>query len=1516
MPSWLGTEAPDGHAWLVVDLTVENDIPPSLAFQKGRSGGEALRVVQRQHLFLLHGNSGEAVAPSRIAKGAEGTLPTDFALRTVGASRTGEVAFLLPDASFERGPLQIRWYHDEVPVTRLELRGGLPVASSEVHATNELVALAPADVTFPETIAGQNPPKGTRWVAVGLRGRSLGRDPALYLESAQHLELLVDGMWARPREDLLGTGTQDPIFLPDRPTGAEAIFLAPLHARSLELSCAFPLFKLADGTQVQPVTLRLPLEGVPVQPEPEMAAVVVDDGLLSVAILSVTACEGFGELQAENGRTLLVIEGRVEAAEQGGLIGFSGRFLVDGAQPVVTLGLADLPRSEPFLVPSGGGRRAFRVVLDAPASIGTSIQMTYAGVQSRPTFDIAVEDAVPRDPDPATTPTDVSNELTLDLAWTAHATETRAPHWIPGATPLIVEPGRVETGSVTLEWTGARFTDLVNGKPVKDDEVALEVDLTVRLAADAEPWRSPTLANCLIAVVDGVRSVPTRAIPDEGGLENPLRLKPGEHRSGKVAFLVPRAGFERFSIAFVEEGRSIAHLPIVGASAPRAEPFATAENEAVRVEVLGFETALELGTKTARKGHVYVAIDLRAQHRLVVEGAPTERSPWSSLFERVQLLIDGVHPRRPLAGLPTDLSHELSLFPTETLGGRMVFEVPRAMLANADHVALVCGFEPGQVPGGGVVRPRTLRFPLVGTFTIPDLPADAQHVQDLDATLAIDAPQVVPTFQGRKPKADHTWITTEVWITAPPGRSATITPWGRFAILDTNGGVHGPHTKSWAAPSPSPRGRPFWVPDEGVRRLELVFEVPDDAVEGGVLIHRGLLSVDFLPLVEGGDIRVPAADPNRSTMGQHVYDDARVPRGLAGVGLEPHKVNRAIDRGRDFLLELVASRTRKGVFLAGATDYPVLLALVHCEAHKSDPEFARVLKRMLDDVRVDAIGVYQLGVLAMILDKLDEPEHRKLYEDVQRSLMESQGPGGSWAYPARLDPVLFPDLGRTMEDAPIEEGASSVLELTGGDVPAEIGTLLRMDRRQSPSRHSDGDNSVSQFAVLGLSTAKDNDVVFDADTWHGVVSTFASRQDLNPERGGFGGWAYSTGAGAYGSMTCSGICSLAIGLRRTDPLLDPRPDLRIRDGLAWLDRNWSVSENPAHKDWHYYYLYGLERVGQILGLDFIGSHEWYPEGARFLVENQKGDGSWSGSNKEKDPRIATSFALLFLTRATESLELDEPEPAPDIGPGALVTTHDMPPGDESVYIILDASGSMLSKVEGRRKFDVARDAVRELLAALPAGTHVALRVYGHRKRAIEEGAAEDTELVTPFAELDLEAMFAQLDALRPRGKTPLTLSLQEARGDLASAPDGRGTVVVLLTDGGEDTRQDPVAAAAQWAGRSDVHFHVVGFDIDRPDWTEQLHAMAEAAEGTYVEVAEAAQLASLVVQTVRAGPPSFEVLSATDQPIAQGTFGDRVELPEGDYVLAYEHGGRAERVAFHVRPGATVTARLRPPAVR
>jgi hypothetical protein len=188
------------------------------------------------------------------------------------------------------------------------------------------------------------------------------------------------------------------------------------------------------------------------------------------------------------------------------------------------------------------------------------------------------------------------------------------------------------------------------------------------------------------------------------------------------------------------------------------------------------------------------------------------------------------------------------------------------------------------------------------------------------------------------------------------------------------------------------------------------------------------------------------------------------------------------------------------------------------------------------------------------------------------------------------------------------------------------------------SRGKSGDNSNTQFALLGLHEAHQADIPVSGRVW--IRSRNHFRKTQNPD----GGWGYygRKGQKSYGSMTAAGVASLYIcgqrlmvgGKREFVNGAYPHCGSYLRDrttakGIEWLARHFSVQTNPQRGTWHLYWLYALERVGMISGLRTIGRNDWYRAGAAQLVAMQHPSGYWdSGAGR----LIDTSFALLFLAK--------------------------------------------------------------------------------------------------------------------------------------------------------------------------------------------------------------------------------------------------------------------------------------------
>src|SRR5688572_9146063 len=236
---------------------------------------------------------------------------------------------------------------------------------------------------------------------------------------------------------------------------------------------------------------------------------------------------------------------------------------------------------------------------------------------------------------------------------------------------------------------------------------------------------------------------------------------------------------------------------------------------------------------------------------------------------------------------------------------------------------------------------------------------------------------------------------------------------------------------------------------------------------------------------------------------------------------------------------------------------------------------------------------------------------------------------------------------------------------------------------------------------------------------------------------------------------------------------------------------------------------------------------------------------------------------------------------------------------------------MMEENNGVPRFEVARQAMARLTGELSKTSQVGLRVYGHRKSAVEKGADEDTELLAPLSKEGRETAIAALQTLRPRGKTPLARTLLAAAADVK----GRGTdedpvTVLLVTDGGEDNTKPPkhpLEAAKELGEIPGVRWFVVGFDVNRPEWVKQLAGLAKSGRGQYLPPSDGDALHREMRTAILGTPEAFAVLDEKGRPIKSAPFGESVPLPEGKYTFRTTFGGQTFEQDFWI-DAATATA--------
>jgi hypothetical protein len=229
-----------------------------------------------------------------------------------------------------------------------------------------------------------------------------------------------------------------------------------------------------------------------------------------------------------------------------------------------------------------------------------------------------------------------------------------------------------------------------------------------------------------------------------------------------------------------------------------------------------------------------------------------------------------------------------------------------------------------------------------------------------------------------------------------------------------------------------------------------------------------------------------------------------------------------------------------------------------------------------------------------------------------------------------------------------------------------------------------GDNSNTQYALLGLDAATEVGIPVNPEVW------LLARRYWELFQHNDGGWGYTPDAvtPATASMTCAGISGLIVTelkrfqgqefpvadkikntrRRRPSPRGAAGPESPIGDnaqncgkggininlerGIDWMANHFRVGENYGMgQQWRYYFLCGMERAGRLTGQRFFGDHDWYREAAEDLLRQQdKRQGSWRGAGpvegKEPVGLVTTSFALMFLAKGRTPVLIQKAQHAP------------------------------------------------------------------------------------------------------------------------------------------------------------------------------------------------------------------------------------------------------------------------------
>jgi hypothetical protein len=194
----------------------------------------------------------------------------------------------------------------------------------------------------------------------------------------------------------------------------------------------------------------------------------------------------------------------------------------------------------------------------------------------------------------------------------------------------------------------------------------------------------------------------------------------------------------------------------------------------------------------------------------------------------------------------------------------------------------------------------------------------------------------------------------------------------------------------------------------------------------------------------------------------------------------------------------------------------------------------------------------------------------------------------------------------------------------------------------------------------------------------------------------------------------------------------------------------------------------------------------------------------------------------------------------------------------NVLFILDGSGSMWGRLDNVEKIVIAKERMAELVQELE-GVNMGLIVYGHRRK----GDCDDIEIMVPLGAGNKVAVIQQIQSISPKGKTPITKSLELAAQQLETIEEE--TEIVLVSDGLETCKGDPCAYVKSLKDKGiNFKMDVVGFDVSAKE-RGQLECIAKAGGGRYFSAQNAMQLKEAFTEVKKEVNEKVEVASTLDR---------------------------------------------------
>ncbi len=191
----------------------------------------------------------------------------------------------------------------------------------------------------------------------------------------------------------------------------------------------------------------------------------------------------------------------------------------------------------------------------------------------------------------------------------------------------------------------------------------------------------------------------------------------------------------------------------------------------------------------------------------------------------------------------------------------------------------------------------------------------------------------------------------------------------------------------------------------------------------------------------------------------------------------------------------------------------------------------------------------------------------------------------------------------------------------------------------------------------------------------------------------------------------------------------------------------------------------------------------------------------------------------------------------------------------NIEFLFDCSASMKDSLGIQTKMDAAKasfqGALDDWTFEAAGALNIGLRLYGHVYDSVlnDEENCSAAELVVPIAGFNKSELSEKVALAQGRGLAPLAYALGQAAKDFMGK-EGDDNFIILISDGRETCKGDPVQGAAQLIrSAAQVFTNVIGFDVNEEE-AEQLKAIARAGGGEYLSAQDQAQLKQSIQEAV------------------------------------------------------------------